>query len=721
MGKLRNVATRRGGDLSGVAEHRGTALQLEQLVAMFRVALLSRTVDEAESRVRKQGKTYFHISSAGHEVLQAAAAQVLRPGYDWFYPYYRDRCLNLGLGVQPVDLFLASYGKATDPATGGREMPCHFGTPSLRIVNRSSATGSQFLHAVGTAEGILLARQGGLQPGNENDRGGVDASRVEDDEIVLVTGGDGATSEGEFYEAISAACLKRLPVLFVIEDNSYAISVPVEYQTPGGNISRILRSFPDLRVVEMDGLDAVESLTVMESAVAHVRGGHGPALVHAHVCRLASHSDADDDRLYRSAEERKQEKRRDPIPRLEQLLVDEGRLSKEELIDLRRRIKVEVDEALDIAAAGPDPDGAHVTEHLFESTIVVSEETRPVEEGPEITMVEAIARTLQAEMRRDGRILVFGEDVADASRSHVLDEVPGKGGVFRVTHGLQTEFGSNRVFNTPIAEAAIVGRSVGLSVRGFLPVAEIQFFDYIWPAMHQIRNELSVLRWRSNNNFPVPVVLRVPIGGYLRGGAIYHSQSGESIFCSCPGIRVVFPSNARDAAGLLRTSIRCGDPVLFLEHKHLYRQLYAKTPDPGPDYAIPLGKARLVRKGSDVTVVTYGALVEKSLEAARVLEEKGVDVEILDLRTLQPFDWEAIANSVMKTSRVIVAAEESKSHGFGAEIAARIGDELFSHLDAPVRRIGALDVPVPYAPVLEAAMLPSVDWIVSALDDLLSY
>ncbi len=691
------------------------------LVDLYRVVLLSRTLDDAEVRLRRQGKAFFQISSAGHEVIQAVAASVFRAGSDWFYLYYRDRCLSLGLGMEPLDLVRQALAKRTDLMSGGREMPCHFGIPSLRIINQSSATGSQFLHAVGTAEGIWLARQGGVSPGplpekflRGRARTGeaqtlVDPCRVEEDEIVLTTGGDGATSEGEFYEAISAACLRRLPVLFLIQDNAYAISVPVEYQTPGGSISRLFKEYPGLHVQEVDGLDPVASYTVLSHAAQYVRDGRGPALVHAHVSRLVPHSDADDDKLYRPDVERDLIRRRDPLPRFASLLVERGILSRGEIAELEKKTEAEVAAAVEIALGedDPEPTPEEVTRFLFESNPVVEEETPPATVGDELTLLDAIRRTLRTEMEQDPRILVFGEDVADLSRAHLLEQLPGKGGVFRVTHGLQREFGHERVFNTPIAEAAIIGRALGLAVRGFLPVPEIQFFDYIWPAMHQIRNELTVLRWRSYDNFAAPVVIRAPIGGYLRGGAIYHSQSAETMFCACPGLRVVMPSNARDAVGLLRTSLRSGDPVLFLEHKHLYRQPYAKSIDPGPDYVIPFGCARVAREGSDVSVVTYGALVEKSLSAARRLADEGIEVEVIDLRSLQPYDFAAIRASVEKTNRVVVAGEEPRTHGFAAEVAARIADELFEHLDAPVRRVGALDAPVPYSPVLEHCMLPS--------------
>jgi 2-oxoisovalerate dehydrogenase E1 component len=678
--------------------------------------VLSRAMDEAERRLRRQQKTFFHISSAGHEAVQAAASLLLRPSHDWFYPYYRDRTLCLGLGVTPRDMLLQAMAKASDPSSGGREMPCHFGSPALNIVNQSSPTGTQFLQAVGTAEAGAIARAAESFDG-EGGRSGASPRlpRFERDELVYVSGGEGSTSEGEFYEAISAACSRTLPVLFLIEDNEYAISVPVESQVPGGSISALVRGFPKLLVEEANGLDVLESYRALRRAIGYVRSGNGPALVHAHTVRLLPHSDSDDDRLYRPEAERAAEHARDPIPLFEDFIVQEGLLRTEDIDSVREAARKEIDAAIESARREADPDPGTATLHVFSSRPAVEVEIEPATEGPALTMVEAIRRTLELEMERDPRIVVFGEDIADCSRRQNLDQVPGKGGVFKVTRNLQRKFGDHRVFNTPIAEAGIVGRALGMAVRGLIPVAEIQFFDYIWPAMHQLRNELSVLRWRSNNGFAAPVVLRVPIGGYLTGGGPYHSQSAVSIFAQCPGLRIVMPSNARDAAGLLRTAVRCGDPILFFEHKHLYRQPYAKSPDPGPDCAIPLGRARTVRPGKDVTVVTYGALVEKSLRAADEASSAGVEAEVIDLRSLQPYDWEAIQESVRRTNRVVIAYEDSRSHGFGAEIAARIADELFADLDAPVIRVASVDCPVAYSPALERATLPQVADISAAL------
>jgi 2-oxoisovalerate dehydrogenase E1 component len=686
--------------------------------------VLSRTMDDAERRLKRQQKTYFQISSAGHEAVQAAAALLLRPSYDWFYPYYRDRTICLGLGVTPLDMMLQAMAKAADPSSGGREMPCHFGSPALNIVNQSSPTGTQFLQAAGTAEVGLIARaaegEGAAGAAGPVSDGRPMLPRFARDELVYVSGGEGSTSEGEFYEAVSVASQRCLPLFFLIQDNEYAISVPVESQTPGGSISTLLKGFPKLHVEEVNGLDVLESYRSLRRAVGYVRSGSGPALVHAHTVRLWPHSDSDDDRLYRPEAERAAEHARDPIPLFEDFLLQEGLLRSEDLDLVRESARKEVDAAMEAAQKEADPDPSTVTLHVFNSEVAVAAETEPSTEGAPLTMVEVIRRTLEVEMERDPRIVVFGEDVADCSRRQNLECVAGKGGVFKVTRNLQRKFGDHRVFNTPIAEAGIVGRALGMAVRGLIPVAEIQFFDYIWPAMHQLRNELSIFRWRSSNGFPVPVVLRVPIGGYLTGGGPYHSQSGVSIFAQCPGLRIVMPSNARDAAGLLRTALRCGDPVLFFEHKHLYRQPYAKAPDPGPDYVIPLGRARTVRAGKDVTVVTYGALVEKSLRAAEEVSSE-LDCEVIDLRSLQPYDWEAIRQSVERTNRAVIVYEDCRSHGFGAEIAARISDELFQELDAPVLRVAALDAPVAYAPALERVTLPQVADITAALRRVAAY
>ena len=698
-----------------VARYQG--LDRDSLLGAFRLMLLSRAIDDKEIQLKRQNKIFFQINGVGHEAVQVAAGMLLRPGYDWFYPYYRDRALTLTLGTTPFEQFLSAVGAAADPSSGGRLMPSHWGQPKLHILNQSSPTGTQFVEAVGAAKaGQYLAAVNEIRELK---------STSHNDEIVYVSAGDGSTSGGEFWESLNTSCLNKLPVLFLIEDNGYAISVPVEAQTAGGNISRLVGNFPDLFVTEFDGCDFVESYGRLKDAVAYLRAGNGPALAHAHVIRPYSHSLSDDERNYKTEKERAEEAKRDPLRKMRGFLLQEGLATEEELEAAKASVDREVNEAADQALQMPGPDRRTLYVHLYSPRVDPTSrdfETEPVFSGKEGTMVDLLNACLSDEMARNPRMVIFGEDVADATREETLDQVKGKGGVFKVTLGLQRRFGSHRVFNTPIAEASIVGMAMGMATRGLKPVAEIQFFDYIWPAYMQIRNEFSTLRWRSNGAFSCPAVIRVPTGGYLTGGSIYHSQSGEVLFTHLPGLRVVMPSTALDANGLLRTAIRCDDPVLFLEHKHLYRQTYNKSPYPGPDYMIPFGKARKVQEGSDLTVITYGALVLKTVLAAkRIGEEKGVSVEILDLRSLSPYDWEAIAESVKKTSRALVAYEDTRSFGYGAEIAARISDELFDWLDAPVRRVAAQDMWVPYHPDLEDAMLPQTQDLLQAMDELASY
>jgi 2-oxoisovalerate dehydrogenase E1 component len=691
-------------------------LSANDLRHAYRWMLLSRRLDDKEIQLKNQSQIFFQISGAGHEAVLAAAGMTFRAGYDWFVPYYRDRALCLALGVTPLDMLLQAVGAKDDPASRGRQMPSHWSSRSLHIVSGGSPTGTQCLQAVGVAEAGLLYQGIESIPGREQ--------HFHDDEVVLCSLGDGATSEGEFWESLNTASLKRLPVVYLVEDNGYAISVPVEAQTAGGDISRLVERFPDLKVLRVDGCDFVASHAALHEAVQWARERRGPALVHAKVTRPYSHSLSDDERLYKTAAERALEGERDPIVRMRALLLSEGLATEDDLAGLLASVDREIAEATDAALQAEKPARHTAADWVFSPDVDPAGPAFDVPAAPQgkpDTMVAAINATLRDEMAHDPRIVVFGEDVADCSREDTLAEVSGKGGVFKVTHGLQRRFGGTRVFNSPLAEANIVGRAFGMATRGIKPVVEIQFFDYIWPAMMQIRDEVTMLRYRSGNTWSCPMVIRAPIGGYLRGGAPYHSQSGESIFAHCPGIRVVYPSSAQDAAGLLRTSIRCDDPVLFLEHKHLYRQTYNKGEYPGPDYMIPFGKGEVRREGTDVVVITWGALVQRTLLAAQQAEKEGLSVAVFDLRTIIPYDWAGISALVKQTNRVIVAHEDQLTCGFGAEIAARVADELFHYLDAPIRRVAALDCPVAYAPDLEEEILPQSADVLAAIKDVCRY
>jgi 2-oxoisovalerate dehydrogenase E1 component len=733
---------------SGVQENKKTAVSVaesangvessltrEQLVEFYRLMYLSRRTDDREIVLKRQQKIFFQVSCAGHEALLVAAGMAMKPGYDWFFPYYRDRAICLALGNTVEEQLLQAVGAADDIASGGRQMPSHWSSTKLNIVTPSSSTATQCLHAVGCAEaGRYFTRHPEAAKKPDGDSRESDYRSYKDvtfhgDEVVYVSIGEGSTSQGEFWEALNSASNGKLPVLFVVEDNGYAISTPVEVNTPGGNISKLVANFPNFHFAEIDGTDPIASYKAMVEAVAYCRSGKGPALVHGHVIRPYSHSLSDDERLYRSVEELDADAARDPISRMQMWLLREGILDAEGINKLERQVDEEVQRAADRAVMATLPTVGSITKHVYSEDLSSMDarfatEPKPTADATERTMADLINCCLKDEMRRDERVVVFGEDVADATRDGALraGKIKGKGGVFKLTAGLQTEFGSDRCWNSPLAEANITGRAIGMAVRGMKPVVEIQFFDYIWPAMHQMRNELSLMRWRSNGDFSCPLVMRVPIGGYLTGGSIYHSQSGESIFTHTPGVRVVMPSNALDALGLLRTAIRCDDPVLFLEHKRLYRETFGRAAYPGPDYCIPFGKAKIVRPGKDLTVLTYGAVVPRALQAAQKLHrDSGVDVELIDLRSLTPYDWEAIAESVRKTSRVIVAHEDMLSWGYGAEIAARIGDELFHDLDAPVRRVAAMDTFVAYQPLLEDAILPQPEDLYRAMAELAAF
>jgi 2-oxoisovalerate dehydrogenase E1 component len=716
-------------------------LTSRQLIDAYRIMFTSRRIDDREILLKRQQKIFFQISGAGHEAVGVAAALALKPGYDWFYPYYRDRALCLGLGATAYEMLLQGVGAAEDPSSGGRQMPSHWAYQRLNVVTQSSPTGTQILQAVGCAEaGRFFAKHPSAASKAEGDYRQFKDVHFQCDEVTYVSLGDGTSSEGEFWEALNTASNRRLPLIFCVQDNEYAISVPVEVQTAGGNISRLVSGFPNFHFEEIDGTDPVIAYAAFRRAAEHCRAGNGPAFVHAHVIRPYSHSLSDDERLYRPESERQRDAARDPVPRLQMFLLREGILDEKGINQIEKEVEEQIQADTDRALEAPfprpesiydfvyspdlDPTSAAFDTHLVEGPQETASDGSRVTVAQPKTMADLINSTLRDEMRRDERIVIFGEDVADASREEYVKQklVKGKGGVFKLTSGLQSEFGSDRVFNSPLAEANIVGRATGMATRGLKPVVEIQFFDYIWPAMMQLRDELPLIRWRSNNAFSSPLVVRVAIGGYLTGGAIYHSQCGESIFTHIPGLRVVFPSNALDAAGLLRTAIRCDDPVLFLEHKRLYRETFGRAPYPGPDFMIPFGKAKIVQAGTNLTVITYGAVVPRALQAAQKIErEMNVSVELIDLRSLNPFDWDAIAASVKKTNRVLIAYEDSLSWGYGAEIAARIADQLFHHLDAPIKRVAATDTFVAYQPILENAILPQPSDLFRAMKELAEF
>ncbi len=669
-----------------------SSLKKNELLKILRLMLTARTIDNKAMNLLRQGKTFFHIAGAGHEAVQVAIGTMIDPKKDWLFPYYRDIALVITAGVTPEEFFLQCFAKADDPASGGRQLPTHWGSTRLNIPSQSSPTGTQFLQAVGTA---LAAKRQGLKS------------------VSYVSSGEGTTSQGEFHEAVNWASREKLPVMFVIQNNKYAISVPVHMQTggKGGSIAEMMAGYNNLLRMRIDGTDFFESLANVRKAVDYIKAGKGPVLIEADVVRLQSHSSSDDQKKYRHEDELKEDLKRCPIEKFVNQLIKDGLLTKNAYEKLQKETADKINKAADKALSMPDPKPEDAAKFVFdESGFIDSLEYEKSEpSGAKIVMVDAINHALHEEMARNNKMYIFGEDIAD-----------GKGGVFTATKGLSTKFGDDRVFNSPLAEASILGVAVGMALAGLKPVVEIQFGDYIWPAFMQMRDELTTIRYRSNNAWEAPVVTRVAVGGYIHGG-LYHSQNIESTFAHVPGIYIAFPSNAADAKGLLKTACRIKDPVLFCEHKGLYRQSYAITPEPDEDYLLPFGKAKVVREGSDLTVISYGLCVWDAVMAAKRLEDDGHSVEVIDLRTIIPLDEETIFNSVKKTNKAIIIHEDTLTGGFGGEVAARIADTCFQHLDGPVRRIAALDSHIPYSPILETAVLPSREKIYQSIKELLKY
>jgi 2-oxoisovalerate dehydrogenase E1 component len=681
-----------GGSSSPVAGNSIAKLSKEQILNTYKNCVAARLIDQKILILLKQGKCFFHIGGSGHEVAQTATALAMKPGYDWAYPYYRDLAFSLQFGYTIEEIMLEALHRKGGPSSNGYAMPFHYGHKKWRIVSQSSPTGTQYLEAVGTAMGAVKAGK---------------------DEVVYVSSGEGATSEGEFHEAVNWAARGRFPVIFLIQNNKYAISVPVQHQVAGESVYGMVRGYEGLNRYRVDGCDFKEMYEVVADAVAKARQGEGPSVIEADTVRLLPHSSSDDHRKYRDPKEIEDDLKKDPIPRFETFLASQGILKAADIDKVKEEIQQRINAAVDAAEAEPLPDVAELEKYVYSPRIVVPKEgfVEPQHKGSNIVLVDAINHALAEEMEHNPKMLIYGEDVAG-----------NKGGVFTATKGLTAKFGEERVFNSPLAEASILGTALGLAVRGdFKPNVEIQFGDYIWPAFMQIRDEVATLRFRSYSTWSCPMVIRVAVGGYIHGG-LYHSQSIDGFFTHIPGVRVVYPSNAADAKGLLKTACREEDPVLFLEHKGLYRQGFASTPEPDANYLLPFGVAKIKKPGDDVTVVTWGMLVQRSLDAAAKIEEKyGVTVEVIDLRTLNPLDKETILNSVRKTGKLLIVHEDTLTSGFGAEIAAIVASEVFERLDAPIQRVAAKDTPVPYGPELEDAMLPQEKNITAALEKLVTY
>ena len=659
----------------------------KQLLSIYRNMALSRRLDEKQLILLKQGKGYFHIGAAGHEAAQLAAANCFKPGFDYAYPYYRNQAFCLGWGMTSKEHLLSFLAKEDDPSSGGRQMPQHFGHKDLNIVSQSSSTGTQYLQAVGVAFGMKK-----------------DGEKA----VVYVSSGEGTTSQGDFHEALNWASREKAPVVFHIENNGYAISVPIVEQTSGASVYNIAAGYDSLTRFNVDGTDFFETQMAFKKAVDRARRGRGPSVIISNVVRLLPHSSSDDQRKYRTEVDLAEDKKRDPLLVFGKQCIDTGIAKQSDLDDILEDVVNQVDEETVWADSQISPKAEDYDRNVYASECSIKDFAvlEPASTGEKIVLVDAINHALDEELAKNDKMIVFGEDVGR-----------GKGGVFTATRGLTEKYGEDRVYNSPLAESSIIGTAIGLATVGYRPVVEIQFGDYIWTSMMQIRNEMATVRYRSNGKWDCPMVIRVPVGGYIHG-SLCHSQSIDGYFTHLPGIKIAYPSNASDAKGLLKAACHLNDPVIFMEHKGLYRQGFAASLEPDRDFYLPFGVGKMIMEGSDLTIVTWGALVQKSIDAVRNL---GVSVDIIDLRTLNPLDIDLIMKSVKKTNRVIVAHEDNMTNGFGAEIAAQIADIGFKYLDAPVKRVASKDVPIAYSPILEDEILVQTSWIENAIQEIIEF
>ena len=659
----------------------------KELLGVYRKMVTARRLDEKMLIMLKQGKSFFQIGCSGHEAAQLAAATVMRPGEDWAYPYYRDAALCLGLGMTAKEQLLCFLAKADDPNSGGRQMPQHYGHKELRIVSQSSATGTQFLQAVGS---------------------GMTRKWDKTKEIVYVSCGEGSTSQGDFHEALNWASREKVPVIFHVEDNEYAISVHISEQTAGGSVYSMVSGYQNLARFNVDGTDFFETHLAFKKAADRARKGKGPTVIISHVVRLLPHSSSDDQRKYRTEDELSEDQAKDPITRFEQMCTAGKIINQKDFDKIKKEVFTQIDKDAEWAEQQDYPDIDTAMDHIYSNNGQL--ETADLNQiADKIVIIDAINHALAEEMQTNDKMVIFGQDIADP-----------KGGVFTATKGLTDKFGRDRVFNSPLAESSIIGTAVGMAVTGWKPVVEIQFGDYIWYGMMQIRNEVATMRYRSNNTWSCPIVIRVPVGGYIHG-ALCHSQSIDGYFVHLPGIYIAYPSTAADAKGLLKSACRMDDPVLFMEHKGLYRQGYCSTAEPDENYLLPFGKARIVQKGSELTIVSWGAMVQKSIDAAKEAASKPGAIEIIDLRTLNPLDMETVGTSLEKTGRALIVYEDNITNGPGAEIAAIISQDYFELLDGPIKRVAAKDVPIPFNWYLEEKVLPQTSDIVSAITELMEY